>query len=120
MVAAGLTLSAAALAIIPGVAEAQSNLATESIGTAQGVNAAPKVNNQVAALDSTNNATYSRQGAGYAPADNTAKRSIGTVQGVNAAPRLDTQIAAVDSTNNATYSRQGAGYAPADTLLKGP
>jgi hypothetical protein len=92
IVAAGLTLSAAALAIIPGVAEAEGNLAAESIGTVQGVSTAPEANTQAALLDSTNNATYP-QGGGTdyaAPADNTADQSMGTVQGANADPQLDT------------------------------
>ena len=51
ILAVGLTLSATTLAIIPSVAEAQGNLATESVGTVQGVNAAPDANTQVAAAE---------------------------------------------------------------------
>src|ERR671920_2168842 len=73
ILAVGLTLSATTLAIIPGVAEAQGNLATDSSG------------------GGANNS---------APADNTANQSVGTVQGVNAAPDANTQVAAADSQNN--------------------
>src|SRR5215217_3370522 len=73
ILAVGLTLSATTLAIIPGVAEAQGNLATESSG------------------GGANNS---------APADNTANQSVGTVQDVNAAPDANTQAAVLDSKNN--------------------
>src|SRR5919112_2044652 len=131
ILAVGLTLSATTLAIIPGVAEAQGNLATESsgggannsapadntanqsVGTVQDVNAAPDANTQAAVLDSKNNLSGSSgsSNGGNDPASsggtNNAKDSIGTVQGVNADPNLNTQVAVLDSQNNNASSNGG-------------
>src|SRR5919107_844863 len=128
ILAVGLTLSATTLAITPGVAEAQGNLATESsgggannsapadntanqsVGTVQDVNAAPDANTQAAVLDSKNNLSGSSgsSNGGNDPASsggtNNAKDSIGTVQGVNASPDANTQAAAADSQNNSSQS----------------
>src|SRR3712207_6781947 len=107
ILAVWLTLSTTTLAIIPGVAEAQGNLATESIGTVQGVNADPNLNTQAAAADSQNNLS---DGSTNGPASggsadpsggtNSANESIGTVQDVNASPETNTQVAVPDSENN--------------------
>src|SRR5919107_1054723 len=100
MLAAGVALSAATLALIPGVAEATDpadcvcRLVGDITNTEEPASGGQPSNNDSGNDDSTGG--------------NSADESIGTVQGVNAAPDLNTQAALLDSENNLSDSGSGS------------
>src|ERR687897_1624072 len=96
MLAAGVALSAATVALIPGVAEATDpadcvcRLVGDITNTEEPASGGQPSNNDSGSNDSTGG--------------NNANESIGTIQDVNLSPNLDTQAALLDSENNHSYS----------------